>query len=211
MADSRSDREILRRSLDDPVGFGVLFERHYPAILRYLERRVGNIVGEELAAESFLVAFERRRTFDASRGEVRPWLFGIATNLLRNERRTEQVILRQRGGLIDTVGDSSIDDATDRVDANSERSNLLRALARLEDNERDVVFLTALGELTPREIAGVLGIPPSTVRTRLWRARKVLRTRLRASDESTPEYLRPLHHPNRYQLSISASPDGGTR
>jgi RNA polymerase sigma factor (sigma-70 family) len=211
MADSRSDNEVLRRSLEDPLEFGVLFERHYPAILRYLERRVGNNVGEELAAESFVVAFERRHTFDTSRGDARPWLFGVATNLLRNERRAEQVVLRQRGRFTAAVSDYSIDDATERVDADSGRSNLLRALALLGDEERDIVFLTALGELTPHEIADALGISPSTVRTRLWRARKILRTRLRTSHESMPEYLHPLRYPNRYQLSTSASPDGGTQ
>ena len=83
MGEIDSDREVLSASLDDPAAFGVLFEEHFTDIFRYLERRVGPEPTKELAADAFAVAFAKRSSYDPSRGEVRSWLFGIATNLLR--------------------------------------------------------------------------------------------------------------------------------
>ena len=84
-----SDRDVLRSSLKDPATFGIVFDRHFRSVYRFLERQVGATAAEDLAAETFTVAFAQRRTFDARRRDVRPWLFGIAINLLRNHRRAE--------------------------------------------------------------------------------------------------------------------------
>jgi RNA polymerase sigma-70 factor (ECF subfamily) len=80
--DSRSDAEVIGRSLDQPEAFGLIYDRHAATVLRFLGRRVGAEVAEGLIGELFRIAFERRKTFDASRVSALPWLYGIGSNLL---------------------------------------------------------------------------------------------------------------------------------
>ncbi|MDX6579082.1 MAG: hypothetical protein QOJ47_631, partial [Gaiellales bacterium] len=84
------DRAAVRASCDEPRAFSSVFERHFDDVRRYLVRRVGSALGDELASETFARAFDGRRRFDAERGVVRAWLFGIAANLLRHRARSEE-------------------------------------------------------------------------------------------------------------------------
>ncbi|MFD0974198.1 RNA polymerase sigma factor, partial [Plantactinospora endophytica] len=83
------DHELIRFSWTDPERFAEIFDRHAEAIHRYLARRIGRSVADDLAAETFLVAFRGREGYDVSQTDARPWLYGIAANLLRREQRTE--------------------------------------------------------------------------------------------------------------------------
>src|SRR3954471_19444396 len=83
------DAEVIARSLDDPAQFAALYDRHAGIVFRFLVRRVGRDVADELLGETFRIAFERRAVFDLQRESARPWLYGIATNLLAKHRRTE--------------------------------------------------------------------------------------------------------------------------
>ena len=87
------DSSYLARSLVEPVAFESIFERHFSSIHRYLQRRAGRDLADDLAAETFVVAFEKRASCQAS-GSVLPWLYGIATNLLHHRWRSEQRQLR---------------------------------------------------------------------------------------------------------------------
>ncbi|MDQ6820974.1 MAG: hypothetical protein M3076_11690 [Actinomycetota bacterium] len=78
-----SDADAVRDSFGDPRRFEVLFDRHYDAIARYLCQRVGQQLADELASETFLQAFASRSRYDVTHRDARPWLYGIATNLLR--------------------------------------------------------------------------------------------------------------------------------
>src|SRR5439155_1300841 len=64
---SRSDAEVIGRSLDQPEAFGLIYDRHAATVLRFLGRRAGAEVAEGLVGELFRIAFERRKTFDTSR------------------------------------------------------------------------------------------------------------------------------------------------
>jgi DNA-directed RNA polymerase specialized sigma24 family protein len=75
-----SDAQCAARSLREPKAFEPVFDRHYGGVHRYLHRRAGRELADELAAETFAVAFERRSSC-RSGGSVLPWLYGIATNL----------------------------------------------------------------------------------------------------------------------------------
>src|SRR5262245_18085790 len=92
--DSPSDAEVIGRSLGDPEAFGLIYDRHAAALLRFLGRRGGATVGEGLLGELFRIAFDRLKTFDASRASVLPWLYGIGSNLLMKHRRGEARRLR---------------------------------------------------------------------------------------------------------------------
>ena len=174
--DHDADVLALHRSLDEPVAFAAVFDRHFDAIHRYLHRRAGADVADELAAETFLVAFERRRRFAARAGAgVRPWLYGIATNLLRGRRRLERrrLLAYARRGIDEaTVADD--DDTAARLDASRHGPRLAAVLARMRAADRDVFLLVALAGLTYAEVAVALEIPAGTVATRVRRARALL-------------------------------------
>ncbi|MCY7342377.1 MAG: hypothetical protein LH603_11180 [Pseudonocardia sp.] len=86
---SPDDASVIARSLHDPPWFAQLYDRHAAPVRGYLARRVGADLADDLVAQTFLVAFDKRTTFDLSRPDARPWLFGIATALVRRHRRDE--------------------------------------------------------------------------------------------------------------------------
>jgi RNA polymerase sigma factor (sigma-70 family) len=166
--------------------FGVVFDRHFVAVHRYLARRVGRNRADDLAAQTFVVAFARRGVFDESVASARPWLLGIATNLMRNELRAEQRLLAALARLDSgSAGDlaDEVERSLARASAASEVAQVASALGELDRDQRDVLLLWAWGELSYEEIASALAIPIGTVRSRLSRARSVLKRAL-ADDPS---------------------------
>jgi RNA polymerase sigma-70 factor (ECF subfamily) len=166
--------------------FGAIFERHFVAIHRYLERRVGLHLAEDLASETFVVAFRRRATYDGGQDNARPWLFGIATNLLRRHWRTErrQLTAYAKTGTDPVVAfDPALDAAEDRAQAEAVEQPVAAALGALRPEDRDVLLLYAWADLSYREVATALGVPVGTVRSRLARARDVVRGLLAASGQ----------------------------
>ncbi|MFI7439496.1 RNA polymerase sigma factor [Nonomuraea indica] len=169
----------LDGTVADPERFATVFDAHYEEIRRYVGRRLDLDIAEDLAAETFLVAFRRRHTFDPARGDIRPWLYGIATRLVGRHRRAEvrrYRALARSGPPPD--GDSHDQRVVDRVAAGVTVQRLSAALAGLSRGERDVVLLVAYGELTYDEVAAALGIAYGTVASRLSRARTKLRDAL---------------------------------
>jgi RNA polymerase sigma-70 factor, ECF subfamily len=184
-----SDSEAILSSVHNPASFAVIFDRHFGVIHAYLQRRAGPDLADELAAQAFAVAFDRRARYDAARPDARPWLFGIATNLLARHRRQEIRQLRAfaRTG-IDPVLDQ-FDGIEARLDASARRRELAETLARLTPEELDALLLYAWADLSYAEIAQALGIPIGTVRSRLSRARGHVRELLeldRASEGCQP-------------------------
>jgi RNA polymerase sigma-70 factor (ECF subfamily) len=173
-----SDIDLIRGSTSEPERFAPLFGRHAAAVHRYLARRIGP-PADDLLAETFLVAFRRRAAYRPTVG-VRPWLFGIATNLLRHHVRTEERRYRALARLAAAEDPPAAvdEDTIDRVDARSLRRDLAAALATLHRRDRDVLLLTAWADLSYEEIAAVLDVPVGTVRSRLHRARRLTRLAL---------------------------------
>jgi RNA polymerase sigma-70 factor (ECF subfamily) len=173
-----SDGALMRQSVERPECFAPLFDRHAPAIHRYLARRIGG-QADDLLAETFLIAFRRRASYQEQHVDVRPWLYGIATNVLhrhvRQEERRYRTMARMAAANDIAPGD---DEAVDRLDALSLRRQLAAALAKLKRGDRDVLLLTAWAEMSYAEIAAVLAIPVGTVRSRLNRARRLTRDAL---------------------------------
>src|SRR5438552_18219714 len=100
MVSSPSDAEVIGQSLDEPETFGLIYDRHAATVLRFLGCRAGAAVAEGLVGELFRIAFERRKTFDASRASALPWLYGIGSNLLLKHRRGEARRLRARARMV---------------------------------------------------------------------------------------------------------------
>lgn len=160
--------------------FAALFDRHATAVYRYLSRRIGTAVADDLLGETFLVAYERRATFDRCRADARPWLLGIATNLLHRHRRDELAKYRAwaRTGVDPIGGDGEDGRIAQRVDAGAWSTRLAGVLAGMRREDREVLLLVAWGELSYPEVAAALHIPVGTVRSRLHRARAAVRAEL---------------------------------
>ena len=172
------DHDLIRLSAADPEAFGQIFDRHAATIHRYLARRVGRLLADDLTAETFLIAFRNRGKYDISQADCRPWLYGIAANLLRGHQRAEVRLYRAlaRTG-VDPVYDSSADSDA-RVAAADDVRALAGVLAKLPAGERDVLTLIAQAQLSYPEAARALDIPVGTVRSRLHSARKRIRSAL---------------------------------
>ena len=176
-----SDADYLARSLSEPTAFEPIFDRHFGAVHRYLHRRAGHDLADELTAETFALAFSRRESCRAS-GSVLPWLYGIATNLLHRYRRAErrQLHAYSRSGVDRWV--TYEDEADARVDGSSLDARLAGALAAMRPRERDALLLYALADLSYEEVALALDVPVGTVRTWLHRARATAQRELAAAD-----------------------------
>ncbi|MEU8364093.1 sigma factor [Nonomuraea sp. NPDC048882] len=93
-APPQDDAVVIERSWAEPERFGAVFDAHYAEIHRYVSRRLGPQAGDDVSAETFALAFRQRRRYDVSRRSARPWLYGIATNLINRHRRDEVRLLR---------------------------------------------------------------------------------------------------------------------
>jgi RNA polymerase sigma-70 factor (ECF subfamily) len=183
MAAGLSDAGVVAASLDDAARFGEIFDRHFAEIDRYLARRVGWVLADEIASEVFVIAFRSRARYDQTAPDARPWLFGIAANLARRHWRTERRRLRAyaRTGTDPLAGAN--EDLDQRVDAAAAAPALAAALAALRAEEREVLLLFAWADLGYDEIAAALDIPIGTVRSRLSRARSHVRELLSPSGQ----------------------------
>lgn len=141
-----TDRQTDADLID--TAFAELFDRHAVPVHRYLARRIGPTIADDLLAQTFLVAFERRAGYDRTRADARPWLYGIATNLLRRHRRDEvrQYDAWARSG-VDPNALCHADRVAERVDAEAETPRLAAALAQLKAPDRDALLLFAWCDL----------------------------------------------------------------
>jgi RNA polymerase sigma factor (sigma-70 family) len=172
------DATLIARSLESPEDFGLLFDRHAPAIHRYIARRLGPDAADDLVAETFLAAFKRRGAYDGAHADARPWLYGMATRLIGRHRRDEVRFFRAiaRTG-VDPAAEPMADQVSERVSAQAARCELAAAIAGLSQAHRDVLLLTASG-LGYQEVALALGVPVGTVSSRLVRARRKVQAAL---------------------------------
>ena len=177
--------------------FEDVFRAEFPQLYRFVFRRVGNSAAEDIAAETFAIAYRRWDERDSEK-PPRPWLYGIATNVLRHHWRRERRMLRTYTHIPVGPVDLEVDDEVldEQLDATAQRSALASALADMRPAEREVLLLHAWAEMSDVEIAQALELPPGTVKSRLHRAREALRNQIgpsgqvvedrRAATEETP-------------------------
>jgi RNA polymerase sigma factor (sigma-70 family) len=145
--------------------FEMVYERHAPAVKAYAQRRADPATADDVLAEVFLVCWRR---FEDVPADPLPWLLAVARRVLSTQRRSQ----RRREALIDSLTHN----ATEPPDtyANIGDSALARALARVGEDDRELLLLIAWDGFTPSQAAIVLGAQPATVRVRLLRARRRL-------------------------------------
>jgi RNA polymerase sigma factor (sigma-70 family) len=177
-----SDARLIEQSRQQPERFAEIFDRYHAEIHGYVSRRLGPSLADDVASETFLVAFSRRQRYDVARADARPWLYGIASNLVARHRRAEARHYRAlaRAVVVDSV-DGDAERIAGRVDAWTMRGRLAAALIEIRNRDREVLLLVAWAQLTCEEAARALGIPAGTARSRLNRARKRTRAALAAT------------------------------
>ncbi|MFF7631552.1 RNA polymerase sigma factor [Kitasatospora sp. NPDC008050] len=189
----------------DQSAFGELFDEQAQAIHRYANRVLGDsTAAEDVVSLTFLEAWRLRAKLHEEGESVRPWLFGIATNVLRNTTRAAR---RHRAALNRLPAREDVPDFADelvgRLDDGDRLAAAHRALARLRRAEREVFTLCVWSGLGYAEAAEALGIPVGTVRSRLSRAR----TRLRGlADEEMRREPQPLGGQVRGGRAIAVRP-----
>lgn len=177
----RTDAELIAAARRSPDHFAAVFDRHYGRIYAYVARRLGRDLAEDVASETFLVAFSRLAGYDPARPDAAPWLYGIASNLIARHGRAESRRYRAMSKVPPDLPAAEIDVAG-RLDAATARGRLAAALARLAGPDRDVLLLVAWAGLSQPEVATALDVPAGTVRSRLHRARREMRTALGEED-----------------------------
>ena len=174
-----SDRVLWEQAREgDGSAFGVLFERHAGRIYNYCFRRTADwALAEDLTSSTFLVAWRSHGRAPLQAESALPLLYGIATNTLRNQRRS---LRRRREAFarvpLERVEETDFaEDASTRLDDQAEMRALLQLFARLPRREQDVIALCDWSELSYEDAAVALEIPIGTVRSRLARGRRRLR------------------------------------
>lgn len=171
-----TDSEVIQRSAFEPAEFAALYDRHARAVFRYAAQRLGDHAAEDVASETFMVAFERRSTYDFDKPDARPWLLGIATRLIRKHGRLEATAWKGMvADLAAQVAPDLIDQSSARIDAQRLTHRLAKTLRRLSAADRETLLLYAWGELDYAAIASAMDVPIGTVRSRLNRTRRQIR------------------------------------
>jgi len=166
------DGACIEASLADPGRFAVLFDRHGRAVASYLAHRAPASAVEDLVSETFLAAFGSRDRYAAGQPDARPWLLGVATNVLRHHWRAEN----RRQALVERLRRWTPDRGDPPAEGTwTEVERVRHALDRLDPGTRDAIMLLAVADLTYDEIARALGVPVGTVRSRIFRGRRRLR------------------------------------
>lgn len=149
-------------------------------LLAYLLRRTANPDdAADCLAETFLIAWDKRDQIPTDEGQAKPWLFGVARNVLRRARETT----RNRST---TVAALARELSRPPASAVTETTMTL-ALAHLPPLDREIIELLAWDGLTPREVATILELTPNLVRIRSHRARLKLREHLAANTTGLAE------------------------
>jgi len=174
-----TDGELWQKTRDgDAAAFGEIYQRHARSVQAFcLWRIAGRQLAEEAAATTFLEAWRRRGRLELSTESAAPLLLGIATNVLRNQWRSQ----RRHARALERIGNAEPrhspdheDDVIAGVDALLQVRQGGAAIRALPRREREVLALLAWGELTYAETAAALGVPVGTVRSRVARARSRL-------------------------------------
>lgn len=156
--------------------FDAIYRRYYRLILSTAERRVNGVAAaEDVAAEVFRIAWQHH-----GRGETltMPWLYATVRNVVGNDYRRQARL----NNLVERIGATVVSHTThDDVDT---ALDVARAMQRLKPTDREVLQLAYWDDLDGHELAQVLGISRIAARSRLMRARRLLRAELTGAYDS---------------------------
>jgi RNA polymerase sigma-70 factor (ECF subfamily) len=176
--DSRADELLaVRCQLGERDAFEILIARWHEPLWRYLARLAGNDdAARDLAQDTWLRVFRGIAKLREP-GKLRPWLFGIARRVAMDRLRAQYAQAPRAGVDLEAIAAEVPD-----VNLEEEFATLESGLATLPIIERETLTLFYLRELSLEEIAGLLDVPVGTVKSRLFRARQMLRRVTRGVD-----------------------------
>jgi RNA polymerase sigma-70 factor (ECF subfamily) len=183
----------VSRIATDPIALEAFYRRHVDAVTRFVVRRVADpYLAADLVADVFLAAIDSASTYRPDLGDPGRWLYGVARNVEAAERRHAARELRAASRVSgrSLLQDEDIADLLERIDAEAQRRRLYEALDGLSEQDRVLLEMIAIDELTVRDAATILGISPGAARVRLHRARQHLRRQLgepASDDEPEPD------------------------
>ena len=183
MADKNTPRSdenlIIQTARQDPKAFGELYLLYVEQVFRYLCSRLGNVQeAEDVTAQTFLAAFE---SFDRFRqdGHFAPWLFTIARNKAMDHFRQ----VKKQESIKPEDIDSVEDDPLSSVIQSEQALRLAKLIRNLSEEERELLRLRFLAELTYQEIANFLHRNEEAVKKSIYRLLARLQSQLEVSNE----------------------------
>jgi RNA polymerase sigma factor (sigma-70 family) len=192
----RAPYDPLERIAREPDALEAFYRDHVEAVQRFVARRVSDPhLAADLTADVFLAAVDSAATYDASRGPVLAWLYGVGRNAVAAEARRRarelHAVRRIEGRrLVDSPALARIEE---RLDAERESRRLYRAIAELPLDDRALLELVSLDGLSTADAARVLGVKPATARVRLHRSRARVTARLHELGENpAPDRALPV-------------------
>lgn len=166
------DAERVARTAQGDVGaLGELYDAHAGSLLTFAGRLVGSNDAEDVVQETFLRVSRVAATYEPSRGDVRGWLYGITSNVVRERSRA----FARFGAAMRSL---FAQPQEPRRAVESGRSDVVRALDTLSEAKRTTLVLAEVEGFSCDEIAKMLDVPVGTVWTRLHHARRELRREL---------------------------------
>jgi RNA polymerase sigma-70 factor (ECF subfamily) len=161
----------------DAEAFAALYERREPALYRYALHMTGSApAAEEVAQEVFVQLMAANTRFDESRGSLEGWMYGVARNLVRVQRRKAGSPAPMGSELSEPMFEHDI--LGGMIDGEN-LAALRIAVMELPDSYREAVVLCDLEERNYEEAARLMGCPVGTIRSRLHRARGLLASKLK--------------------------------
>jgi RNA polymerase sigma-70 factor (ECF subfamily) len=181
--ENSSDNELLRLvQAGDEDAFALVYHRCHGGIYRFVLQMCGSpALAEDVTQEVFLVLIRGTESFDAARGSLNAFLYGVARHQILSRLRRERwyVPFEADGSDHEHSNSKPLDELTRTEMVDSVR----RAILSLPERYREVVVLCDLQELSYVESAQILGCAVGTVRSRLHRARALLLEKLQPSKE----------------------------
>jgi RNA polymerase sigma-70 factor (ECF subfamily) len=165
------ERLAIRCLLGEPAAFDELIDRWHPGVWRYARRMAGSDDAADDAVQDVWLRVVRGLPRLDDPGRIRAWIFGIARRVLMDRLRARYATPAMADVELDTLEQT----ATEDDDLQTRLAEVELALATLPVIERDVLALFYLEELSLAEVAAVVGVPVGTVKSRLFRARQLLR------------------------------------
>jgi RNA polymerase sigma-70 factor (ECF subfamily) len=183
------DRDLVGRLQSDPSAFEELYRRHVRRLTAYVATRCRQPEdAADVVAATFVAALESAQRYDPARGDVLPWLIGIArhfsSDTVRHARREREALAQIAGWR--SLSQDETAELEARIDAAREAAELQGVLKRVHVRDREPLVLLGYVGLTPTQAAQALGISSGAFRVRVMRARRALRkARAQALAETT--------------------------
>ncbi len=173
-----NEQALIVRATAEPEAFAAIYDHYFPRVYNYVRYRVQDSeTADDITAQIFERALVGLGRYRPERGALIAWLFGIARHVIGDYLRAQK---RRRWFSLDLLRNKANADPTPEqiVVRNETREELLKAVAQLNDRERELIAFKFGARMTNRHIARLTGLSESNVGVILYRAIRRLRARL---------------------------------